>query len=166
MESECHYCKTKNCCEKPMRRLLVGKRCCAWAHTNYIYIDIFIHLHIIYYIALLVLTRKWSPLSCRCSSAVEHSPCVHDALGSVFNTTVEAVGDLKLLSTLIMDQAGPFLLTWVLWVKLEAEVTELQITRVVHSRIMPVALSVLTFLQMAQPPLFKTQRWLLPTIRL
>lgn len=42
--------------------------------------------------------------------------------------------------------------------KLEAEVTELQITRVVHSRIMPVALSVLTFLQMAQPPLFKTQR--------
>lgn len=36
---------------------------------------------------------------------------MHDALGSVFNTTVEAVGDLKLLSTLIMDQAGPFLLT-------------------------------------------------------
>lgn len=33
---------------------------------------------------------------------------MHDALGSVFNTTVEAVGDhsaLKLLLTLIMDQA-------------------------------------------------------------
>lgn len=87
---------------------------------------------------------------------------MHDALGPVFNTTMEAGGGnpsaLKLLLTLVMDQAGPFLLTCVLWVKLQAEVTKLQITRVVHSRIMLVALSVLTFLQMAQPPLFKTQR--------
>lgn len=87
---------------------------------------------------------------------------MHDTLGSVFNTTMEAVGGnhsaLNQLLTLIMDQAGPFLLTCVLWVKLQAEVTKLQITRVVHSRIMLVALSVLTFLQMAQPLLFKTQR--------
>lgn len=86
---------------------------------------------------------------------------MHDTLGSVFNTTMEAgrgggnPSALKLLLTLIMDQAGSFLLTCVLWVKLQAEVTKLQITCVVHSRIMLVALSVLTFLQMAQPPLFK-----------
>lgn len=87
---------------------------------------------------------------------------MHDTLGSVFNTTMESVGGnhlaLNQLLTLIMDQTGPFLLTCVLWVKLQAEVTKLQITHVVHSRIMLVALSVLTFLQMAQPPLFTTQR--------
>lgn len=50
-----------------------------------------------------------------------------------------------MLLTLIMEQAGSLLLTQILWEKLEAEVTKLQITRAVHSRIVLVTLSVLTF---------------------
>lgn len=71
-----------------------------------------------------------------------------------------------MLLTLIMEQAGSLLLTQILWEKLEAEVTKLQITRAVHSRIVLVTLSVLTFPQMAQTPPCQAQWWLLPATRL